>query len=144
MTSLQADIVVLGAGVVGVCCALELQKLGHKVTLIDRDGIGEGCSKGNAGHFATEQILPLASPGLMWKIPQMLLDPLGPVSIRWSYLHKIAPWLIRFMLNTRSGPFCQGVEALNALNNEALPGWLTVLSRVGEKKKKKSDRKRLW
>lgn len=132
MKSLQADIVVLGAGIVGVCCALELQRSGHKVTLIDREGIGEGCSKGNAGHFATEQILPLATPGLLWKIPKMLLDPLGPVSIRWSYLHKIAPWLIRFMLNTRSGPFSQGVEALNELNSAALPAWLKVLQDLGE------------
>ncbi|WP_036178783.1 FAD-dependent oxidoreductase [Marinomonas sp. MED121] len=139
MKSLQADIAVLGAGIVGVCCALALQKSGHQVTLIDRDGVGEGCSKGNAGHFATEQILPLATPGLMWKIPKMLLDPLGPVSIRWSYLHKIAPWLIRFMLNTRSGPFSQGVDALTGLNNAALPAWLTLLEALGEQKQIKAD-----
>jgi len=139
MTSLETDIVVLGAGIVGVCCALELQKSGHRVILIDRDGIGEGCSKGNAGHFATEQIMPLATPGLMWKIPKMLLDPLGPVSIRWSYLHKISPWLIRFMLNTRSGPFSQGVEALRELNNASLPAWLKVLKGLGEQDQIKLD-----
>lgn len=139
MKSLGSDIAVLGAGIVGVCCALELQKSGHSVTLIDRDGIGEGCSKGNAGHFATEQILPLATPGLMWKVPKMLLDPLGPVSIRWSYLAKISPWLIRFMLNTRSGPFSQGVEALNELNSAALPAWLKVLKGLGEQDQIKVD-----
>lgn len=139
MKSLQGDVAVLGAGIVGVCCALALQKQGHKVTLIDKDGIGEGCSKGNAGHFATEQILPLATPGLLWKIPKMLLDPLGPVAIRWSYLHKIAPWLIRFMLNTRSGPFSQGVDALSQLNQAALPAWLRLLTGLGEREQIKQQ-----
>lgn len=130
MKSLDSDIAVIGAGIIGVCCALSLQQSGYRVTLIDRDGVGEGASKGNAGHFATEQVLPLATPGLMWKIPGMLADPLGPVAIRWSYLHRITPWFIRFMLNTRQRPYHQGAAALSALNSHSLPAWLRLLKQV--------------
>ncbi|MBY4675629.1 NAD(P)/FAD-dependent oxidoreductase [Marinobacterium arenosum] len=126
----DTDIAVVGAGVVGLCCAIALQRAGYRVVLIDRDGVGEGCSKGNAGHFATEQVLPLATPGLLGKIPGMLLDPLGPVSIRWSYLHRIAPWLIRFMLNTRQRPFAAGAQALQSLNQGALAAWQRLLEEV--------------
>ena len=127
----NTDVAVLGGGIVGVCCALALQRAGRQVALIERDGVGQGCSKGNAGHFASEQVLPLATPGLLWKIPGMLLDPLGPVSIRWSYLHRIAPWLIRFMLNTRQQPFEQGAEALSELNAHSIPAWQRVLDSIG-------------
>ncbi|OZG72822.1 amino acid oxidase [Hahella sp. CCB-MM4] len=131
MQKLDTDIAVVGAGIVGVSCALSLQKAGLRVTLIDRQGIGEGCSRGNAGHFATEQVHPLATPGLLWKIPGMLLDPLGPVAIRWSYLPHITPWLIRFMLNTRKRPFDRGSQALQALNEASLPAWKRLLEGSG-------------
>jgi glycine/D-amino acid oxidase-like deaminating enzyme len=139
MKSLESDIAVIGAGIVGVCCALSLQKSGYSVTLIDRDGVGEGASKGNAGHFATEQVLPLATPGLIWKIPGMLADPLGPVAIRWSYLHRITPWFIRFMLNTRQRPFQQGAVALSKLNSHSLPAWSRLLKRVRAEDQLKTD-----
>ncbi|MCL6416825.1 FAD-binding oxidoreductase [Aestuariirhabdus sp. Z084] len=125
------EIAVLGAGIVGCSCALALQQSGYQVTLIDPGGISEGCSKGNAGHFATEQVLPLATPGLLWKIPGMLLDPLGPVAIRAPYFHRIAPWLVRFMLNTRQQPFSAGTQALCRLNEASLPAWQRLIKRIG-------------
>ncbi|MEH6814702.1 MAG: FAD-dependent oxidoreductase [Motiliproteus sp.] len=139
MENLEADIAIIGAGVVGVCCAITLQQAGLRVALIDRDGISEGCSKGNAGHFATEQVLPLATPGLLWKIPGMLLDPLGPVAIRWPYLPRIAPWLMQFMLNTRKAPFEQGADALTSLNEASLPAWLRLLQQTGAEDQLKID-----
>ncbi|AZZ92691.1 FAD-dependent oxidoreductase [Hahella sp. KA22] len=132
MQELDTDITVLGGGIVGVCCALSLQQAGMKVSLIDGRGVGEGCSRGNAGHFATEQILPLATPGLLWKIPGMLMDPLGPVAIRWSYLPHIAPWLLRFMLNTREASYNRSGKALQALNAASLPAWRRLLAGTGE------------
>ncbi|WP_245555323.1 NAD(P)/FAD-dependent oxidoreductase [Hahella ganghwensis] len=135
----DTDISVVGGGIVGICCALSLQQAGFKVCLIDREGIGEGCSRGNAGHFATEQVLPLATPGLLWKIPGMLMDPLGPVAIRWPYLPQITPWLLRFMLNTRSKPFNIGAQALEALNTASLPAWKRLLNGTGEENQIKID-----
>ena len=52
-TADNKNIAVIGSGIIGVNCAVELQSLGFNVTLLDKNNVGEGCSKGNAGHFAT-------------------------------------------------------------------------------------------
>ncbi|WP_151718985.1 NAD(P)/FAD-dependent oxidoreductase [Gemmobacter serpentinus] len=95
MTS-KTDVIVIGAGVVGLSAALALQARGLSVTVIDREGPAAGASAGNAGAFAFTDILPLASPGILKKAPKWLLDPLGPLSVPPSYALKIAPWMFRF------------------------------------------------
>jgi len=93
--------VVAGAGVVGVCSALYLQREGWNVTLVDPDGPGEGCSFGNAGLLADTAVVPVATPDILASVPKMLLDPMAPLAIRWSYLPKLAPWLLRFLAASR-------------------------------------------
>lgn len=92
-----ARVAVIGAGIVGVSTALYLQRDGRQVTLIDPRGPGEGASRGNAAVIAAESCVPVATPGIAWQVPGMLLDPLGPLAIRWSYLPKLAPWLWHFV-----------------------------------------------
>ena len=87
---------VIGAGIVGVCCGLYLQRDGWRVTLVDPKLPGEACSFGNAGLIATSAVPPISKPGLIPRLPKMLLDPLGPLAIRWSYLPRATPWLVRF------------------------------------------------
>jgi D-amino-acid dehydrogenase len=93
----QRHFIVIGAGIVGVSAALYLQKDGNQVTVIDGRDPGEGTSKGNASIIAGESCVPVATPGILWDVPKMLMDPLSPLAIRWSYLPQIAPWLIRFV-----------------------------------------------
>jgi len=93
----QQHIAVIGAGIVGVSAALHLQRDGRQVTLIDERYPGEGTSKGNAAVLAIDSCAPVATPGVLWDVPRYLKDPLGPLAIRWSYLPKIAPWLLRFI-----------------------------------------------
>jgi len=90
------DVIVIGAGVVGLSAAIAAQGRGLSVTVIDREGPAAGASAGNAGAFAFTDILPLASPGILWKAPKWLLDPLGPLSVPPAYALKIAPWMFRF------------------------------------------------
>lgn len=92
----QPDVIVIGAGVVGLSTALALQLRGLSVTVLDREGPAAGASAGNAGAFAFTDILPLASPGILKKAPKWLLDPLGPLSVPPAYALKIAPWMFRF------------------------------------------------
>lgn len=92
----MTDVLVIGAGVVGLSAALMAQTRGLSVTVIDREGPAAGASAGNAGAFAFTDILPLASPGILRKAPKWLLDPLGPLSVRPAYALQIAPWLYRF------------------------------------------------
>src|SRR5262249_31213512 len=90
------DALVIGAGIVGMAIALRLQQEGRRVLVIDRERVAAQASRGNAGALAFSNILPLASPGILRKAPGWLLDPLGPLAIRPSYLPRLAPWLLRF------------------------------------------------
>ena len=95
-TELACDVLVIGAGSVGLAIALRLQQEGRRVTVIDRTGVAAEASRGNAGALAFTDIMPLASPGILRKAPRWLLDPLGPLSIAPAYLPRIAPWLFHF------------------------------------------------
>jgi D-amino-acid dehydrogenase len=75
---------------------LALAEAGRGVLLIDRKGIAEETSRGNAGGFAFSDVLPMATSGVLAKLPRWLADPLGPLTIPPAYLPRIAPWLIRF------------------------------------------------
>ena len=90
-------IVVIGAGIVGLCCATYLQRDGRKVVMVDPGGPGEGASYGNAGGLNGSSIVPVAMPGVLAKVPHWLLDPEGPLSIRLRYLPQLLPWLYRFV-----------------------------------------------
>jgi len=118
---------IIGAGIIGINCAVELQAKGHQVTLLDREGIGEGCSKGNAGHFATEQVFPLAEASLLWQLPKMLLDPLGPVALSPTHFPKALPWFIRFIANMFQSKRSKNTQALKALNLNAIEYYKPLL-----------------
>ncbi len=92
----QHDIIVIGAGIIGLSTALQLQMAGRSVTVVDRKGVAAEASMGNAGAFAFSDIVPLATPGVMLRAPKWLLDPLGPLSVPPSYAMQIAPWMWRF------------------------------------------------
>lgn len=90
------DVAVIGAGIVGLSTAFKLLEAGRSVTLIDRKGIAEETSRGNAGGLAFSEVLPLATSGMLRKLPKWLSDPLGPLTIPPAYLPQITPWLLRF------------------------------------------------
>lgn len=90
-------VAIIGAGIVGVSTAIWLQRDGHSVTLIDREGPAAGASHGNGGVLASCAIIPVTVPGLIWKAPKMLLDPNQPLFLKWGYLPRLMPWLMRYL-----------------------------------------------
>jgi len=92
----KQDIIVIGAGIIGISIALKLQSEGRQVLVLDRKGVAAETSAGNAGAFAFADVIPLATPGIMRKAPKWLIDPLGPLSLRPAYALKIIPWMLRF------------------------------------------------
>ncbi|MEO0672115.1 MAG: FAD-dependent oxidoreductase, partial [Pseudomonadota bacterium] len=92
-------VVVVGAGIVGVATAIWLQRDGYRVTLVDRGAPGDGTSYGNAGVLASCSVVPVTTPGLWKKVPSLLMDPDGPLSVRWRYLPRMLPWLSAYMRN---------------------------------------------
>ncbi len=113
-------VAVLGAGIVGICCALSLRRAGFAVTLVDRDAPSSGCSAGNACVIATNGVLPLASPALLARVPRMLFDRRSPLALRWTYLPRFAPWLLRFVAAAGSARRAASSAGLAALQRSAL------------------------
>jgi D-amino-acid dehydrogenase len=107
------DVTVIGAGIVGVCAGLYLQRDGYDVTIIDRVEPGMSCSYGNAGIICTtDSALPLPSPGVMRDIPKMLFDPSGSLIIRWRYLWRLMPWLVAFLRSSSMERRMAGAHSL--------------------------------
>lgn len=124
-------ILVLGAGIVGVNAALALQKRGYDVTIVDDRGPGLGTSFGNAGCIAVAEITPISMPGLIWHVPRMLLDPLGPLAISWKYLPQLTPWLWRFWMAGGKRRVQEITAALGALVGRAWTDWDAVIAEAG-------------
>lgn len=114
---------VAGAGIVGLAVAANLVQRGFNVTVLDREGPAAGTSQGNAGAIAWTDVAPLASPGLWKQALKWLADPLGPLTIRPAYAHKILPWMIRFLAASSPDRVKRSTRALADLNGAALPAW---------------------
>lgn len=126
----EADIVVIGAGVVGICVAAYLAEAGRKVTVIDRSGVCEETSSGNAAALAFSDVLPLAQKGMIRQVPKWLADPLGPLSVPPAYLPRLMPWLLRFWRAGRADPG-PAIEAQAALMKLAEAEWMALTARAG-------------
>lgn len=127
----DADIVVVGAGIIGVAAALQLQRQGWQVAIVDRQPPGLGASFGNAGHMATEQVFPIADTSILMRIPQMLLDPMGPLRLDWRHFPKAIPWFSKLLWNLRAEPYQRSVKGIRALNESSLSAWQDLLSSIG-------------
>lgn len=125
------DIAIIGAGIVGINVALQLQQKGYSTILIDRSRPAEGCSSGNAGVIASYGVTPVSMPGLWKQVPKMLLDPVGPLSIRWQHLPKMVPWLFRFWRASNHSQVEGGARALASLVRHSLADYQNIARSAG-------------
>ncbi|MCM2379399.1 NAD(P)/FAD-dependent oxidoreductase [Pseudomonas marginalis] len=125
------DIVVVGAGIIGVACALQLARLGRHVVVVDPQAPGRGASYGNAGHLATEQVFPIADVSILKRLPGMLLDPMGPLRLDWKYLPRALPWFLRLLWNLRPTSYQRTVAGIRTLNEGSLGAWQRLLHSIG-------------
>ncbi|MGJ7489149.1 NAD(P)/FAD-dependent oxidoreductase [Variovorax sp. ZT4R33] len=108
-------IAVIGTGIVGVCTAAWLQRDGHQVTFVDPLEPGEACSFGNAGSLSPSACLPVGMPGMWKRVPRWLLDPLGPLTVRWRYAPVVLPWLMRMLQHSTREEVTRIATALRTL-----------------------------
>ena len=127
----EPHVVVIGAGVVGLCCASHLQQRGHRVTLVDPRPPGEYCSFGNAGCFSRASCVPLGLPGMWKKVPAWMLDPTGPLHIPLRYSLRLAPWLWQFQRASSRARVNRISDALHALLTVTLDKWRPLAARAG-------------
>lgn len=115
MTAPKADVTILGAGIIGVCCALEALDKGLSVQVIDRLPPGEATSHGNAGVISPWSVVPQCTPGVWKNVPRWLMDPTGPVKVRWRDLPGILPWVWQFLRNAKPDRVAEISDAMALL-----------------------------
>ncbi len=125
------DVLIVGAGVVGLGCAYHLRKDGLAVTVVDRDPEGDKCSFGNAGGIGITEVVPAAVPGVFWRVPGWLLDPLGPLALRPSHAPRLIPWLLRFSRSAAPREVARISAALAALNLRVYDDLVPMLAETG-------------
>lgn len=126
--SSQRSVTVIGAGIVGTTVATHLQRADFQVTLLDSGGIGQGCSWGNAGGISPGAIVPAATPSLLSSIPRWLLDTNGPLSMRWGYLPRALPWLLKWVAQGTQERRRHNAAALACLNHDPYSGYRALLT----------------
>jgi len=112
-------VIVVGGGIVGVSCAIWLQRAGIDVTLVDRSGPASGTSHGNAGVLAAGAVVPVTTPGLLGKAPGMLMDKDAPLFLRWSYLPKLLTFLRQYMSFATDAHVDHYASAMGSLLHDA-------------------------
>lgn len=120
------DVLVVGGGVIGVACAVELSRRGVAVTLVDRGSLGHGSSYGNAGWLTPCFATPLPAPGVLGKAIRWMADPESPLYIKPRPSLTLARWLFTFARATSRSRFERGVDALVPLSRYSLEAYETM------------------
>lgn len=115
----EQRVVIVGGGVIGVCCAYFLAKRGAAVTLVERDEIGKGASYGNAGTIAAGHP-PLNKPGRIRRSLKQLLDPRSPLYIAPRWDPGLARWLWAFRKHCTESRLAASTAALAPLGHASL------------------------
>ena len=121
---MTSSVVVIGAGIQGVCIALSLIKKNFTVTLIDKDDPGKiSASYGNAGHFSPYASVPMNRPDILADVPSMLLNSKGPLALKWNYVPKMIPWFLKFIKNCTKKNMMHTTKYMHQILDLALPAY---------------------
>ena len=127
----ESDVIVVGAGIVGACCAAYLQRDGFKVKLIDRSGPGEACSFGNAGGMGPVSIPPFSSPKIFRRLPGMLVDRDSALALRWRTVPRSLKWFVNFVRSSVPSQVGRIADARRAILRDAMAAFQPLLADAG-------------
>ncbi|WP_071797091.1 NAD(P)/FAD-dependent oxidoreductase [Natronohydrobacter thiooxidans] len=124
----DSEIAIIGAGVVGLACALHLAEAGHQVTLIAPEDDESGASYGNAGVIADYAVMPVGTPDVLRNLPALLFNRDSPLAIRPALA--LAPWLLRFARESLPGRARLNAQAIAALLAPAASSWKELAAQI--------------
>jgi D-amino-acid dehydrogenase len=125
----DADVLVLGGGVIGVCSAYYLAEKGFSVSILEQGEIASGCSGANAGLIVPSFSIPLAAPGTLRLWLQWALRPRSLFSVRIHFDPPLFRWLRQFQKACTSEQMLRGLRILRDLNYASLELFEKLISR---------------
>src|SRR3984893_1544404 len=120
---IKTDVAIVGAGIIGLAIAFRLAADGREVVVVDPNEAGSGASYGNAGTLAPYACAPVGNPDVLRNLPNLLLNPDSPLTIRLAALPALIPWLSRFVWQSMPVRARRNGYALAGLLKEAMPAW---------------------
>jgi D-amino-acid dehydrogenase len=111
----QSDMVVVGAGIVGITAALELQRRGHHVVLLDRGQPGRETSYGNTGVLSDSSIVIINNPGLPKQLPKLLRNTGLKMRYNLGFVARNLFWFLRYLRHCTRNHFDHAAQALRAI-----------------------------
>lgn len=127
-------VAIIGNGIIGIATAIWLQRAGHHVILIDKSKQDQRASYGNGGVLASCSLVPVNSPGLLTKVPRMLLSPNEPLFLKWRYLPKMLPWLWHYLSRANVKNCSQTATALQPLVADSIDNHMAMAKGTGAEK----------
>lgn len=115
----DADVLVIGGGVVGLCSAHFLAERGRHVTVVERRRVGAGASEGNAGIICPSESIPLSAPGVITKALKWMFDGSSPFYIKPRLDPALIGWLWRFARSCNRSHVSRSVPLLCALHTRS-------------------------
>ncbi|KPK76910.1 MAG: hypothetical protein AMJ79_05075 [Phycisphaerae bacterium SM23_30] len=116
----KTEILIIGAGVIGICAAYYLTEKGYKVTVVDKGEVCSGCSYGNVGVAVPSICGTLASPGIISKSLKWLLDPESPFYIKPRFNRDLIGWLWEFQRACNEPQMRRGLSILHEFNTASV------------------------
>ena len=127
----RTDAIVLGGGIVGTCVALHLAKRGMSVALVERAGLGEQTSFGNAGIIEGNTVFPPAFPSDWRALARIALKRAGEANYQLTFLPKIAPWLMAFRAASQPKQLIETAHLIRPLFGSAVAEHEALMREAG-------------
>ena len=109
------DVIIVGAGIVGIACAHYLQQSGRNVTVIDQNKVGSGCSHANCGYICPSHVLPLTEPGAVATGLMSMLDPRAAFRVKPQARFALYEWMWQFARRCNHEDMIEAGHGLQAL-----------------------------
>ncbi len=127
----RTDAMVLGAGIVGTSVALHLARRGLSVALVDRAGVGEQTSYGNAGVIEGNTIFPPAFPSDTGRLLRIALKRTAEANYHLAFLPRIMPWLLAFRAASQPDRLAETAHLIRPLFSRAVAEHEVLMAEAG-------------
>jgi len=129
MSNASRRVVVVGGGVIGLASAYSLNRAGWDVTIVEKNAIGQGTSRGNCGYICPSHVLPLTEPGAIRKTMKALFRKNSPFSISPRFDLSLWSWLVHFSMRCNTRDMMAAAPGIQALLDSSYAEYESMIER---------------